>query len=76
VVCQATPRGITRRYWRPYRGDFWDGHAGRISRVEIVFDHHRVFDARDDAHRPAASCAGLDADADADADADVRLGFS
>jgi hypothetical protein len=27
-------------------------------------DHYRVFDSRDDAHRAAADCAGLDVDAE------------
>jgi hypothetical protein len=29
---------------------------------ENLPDHHRIFDAGDDAHRPAAGCAGLDVD--------------
>jgi hypothetical protein len=36
--------------------------AGEVHKDRL--DHHRVFDARDDAHRAAARCPGLDVDAE------------
>jgi len=41
-------------------------HRARFAREvsEDRLDHHRIFDARDDAHRAAAARAGLDVDAE------------
>jgi hypothetical protein len=41
-------------------------HRARFVREvsEGRLDHHRIFDARDDAHRAAAARAGLDVDAE------------